>query len=188
MLNTPAGKTSILAGAAAVLALVGVTLLIAPPAEPDRRSRPDTATAPVTSPSPSTDSDTATDPSTDTPPTGGGSAKPDIVMTPEQKRQQRVVTAFAKAFTATGPQQQWLNRLRPNVSAELLEGLRYTDPRQRATGTLVSVTATPQPGQFVVDYRGGQPLNVTVTPRGDSWQVETVTPVPPPPAPSGTDL
>lgn len=187
-MNTPAGKTSILAGGAAVLALVGVTLLIAPPAEPDRQSGADTAMAPATSPSPSTDSDTATDPSTDTPPATSGSATPDTVLTPEQKQQQRVVAAFAKAFTATGPQRQWLNGLRPFVTADLLEGLRYTDPRQRATGTLVSVTATPQPGQFVVAYRGGQPLNVTVTPKATSWQVETVTPVPPPPAPSGTDL
>jgi len=186
--NTLTGKTSILAGAAAVMALIGVTLLVAPPAEPDRQTRPDAATAPSSSPSQPIDGDTATNPSTDTPPAPSGSATPGTVLTPEQKQQQQVVAAFAKAFTATGPQRQWLKGLRPHVSAELLEGLRYTDPRQRATGTLVGVTATSQPGQFVVDYRGGQPLNVTVTPQGTRWQVETITPVPPPPAPSGTDL
>lgn len=184
-MNVQMGKTSILAGAAAVLALVGVTLLVAPPAEPDRQSRTDTATVP----SASAGSDAPTDSSTATPaPTRTETAGPDTVLTPEQNQQRRVVTAFARAFTATGPQQRWLSGLRPFVTAELLEGLRYTDPRQRAAGTFAGAAATAQAGQFVVDYRGGQPLNVTVTRHGTSWRVDAVAPVPPPPAPSGTDL
>lgn len=137
--------------------------------------------------SPAAESTDGMSPST-TPP--GESAAPDeAAESADQQEQKKIVKAFAAAFSAAGSQQTWLAGLKPYVSAELLEGFRYTDPRRRTTGQPVEITD--QSGadtvRFEITYTGGEAIACTLTedPAG-VWTIDSIEPVRAI-APSGAD-
>lgn len=103
--------------------------------------------------------------------------------------QEKIVKAFATAFSAAGSQQAWLAGLKPYVSAELLEGFRYTDPRRRTTGRPEQITdrSSTDEVRFEITYTGGETIACTLSqdPAG-AWTIDQIEPVRAI-APSGAD-
>ena len=165
--------------AAAALAVVGLLLLLHPGGDHSRPTSHPTSSAP---PTPSSSSSPSTPPVT---PNLGGGGEP----LPEQVAAQRkIVAGFARVFTSTVSQQQWIEDLKPYVTTELLDGFRHTDPRVRPVGQVAKIRYAEPAGVFRVDYRGGEPILIRLVQAGTSWSISSVDPVPPPPPPSGDDL
>lgn len=168
-----------LGAAAATLALVGLLLLLHP-------GGGDTQPTGHPTPSPSasgSSSSTSTKPPV-TPNLGGGGEP----LPAQVAAERQIVAGFAHAFTSTVPQQQWIEALKPYVTAELLEGFRHTDPRVRPTGQVAKISYAEPAGVFRVDYTGGDPILIQLVQAGTSWSISGVDPVPPPPPPTGNDL
>ncbi|MCM0621792.1 hypothetical protein [Nocardioides bruguierae] len=158
------------------LLLIGVLLL----------AWPDSSTSPTqtsgTSPSSSPSVTLPTVPPSSTDDLAHDHAHPDLAP------QLSVVRAFAKAFTADGPQQQWISGLQAYVTPDLLDGLRYTDPRLRPTGKVVKAAHLAPAEFFKIEIRGGQSLTCTVVAAsGGEWVVDSFEPIETL-LPSGTDV
>lgn len=162
--------------AAAALAVVGLLLLFHPGGGHSRPTSQPTSSAPSSAPSPST---------TPVTPNLGGGEEP---LPAQVAAQRKIVAGFARAFTSTVSQQQWIEDLKPYVTPELLEGFRHTDPRVRPVGQVEKIRYAEPAGVFRVDYRGGEPILIRLVQDGTSWSITSVDPVPPPPPPSGDDL
>ena len=171
-------KTYLPLGAAA-LALVGLLLLLHPGGGDTQPAGHLASTQTVGEPSPSTGLQTPVTPNLG----GGGEPLPAQVA-----GQRKIVAGFAHAFTSTVPQQQWIEALKPYVTAELLEGFRHTDPRVRPTGQVAKISYAEPAGVFRVDYTDGDPILIHLGQAGTSWSISGVDPVPPPPPPTGNDL
>lgn len=185
-------NTRLLLALAGFLALVGVLLLTWPqgtdhPGPSSSSSSPAAAgTQGGTSPSRTADPGAGA-------PTGSATAEG------AEPQAQKVAAGFAAAFAATGAQKAWLAGLKPYVTAELLDGFRYTDPHRRTTGHVEQITRRPASSsssgsaasssqtRFEITYTGGQQILCTVsqTPSG-AWLVDSIEPVRAI-APSGAD-
>lgn len=96
--------------------------------------------------------------------------------------QRQVVVDFAAAFSAKGPMKTWISGLEPYVTPELLEGLRYTDPRLRPRGPAVDVRTDRDSQQaFVITYPGQARVRCTLAHSAQTWQVSLIEPVRPGP-------
>lgn len=162
---------------ACVLALTGIVMLTSP--QQDSSSN--------RSSSPAAESTDGMSPSTT--PAAESEAPDAAAESADQQEQKKTIRAFAVAFSAVGSQQTWLAGLRPHVSAELLEGFRYTDPRRRTTGHPVEVTdqSSTDTVRFEITYSGGEAIACTLVqdPAG-VWTIDSIEPVRAI-APSGAD-
>lgn len=164
--------------AAAALAVVGLLLLFHPGGGSQPSSHPTSSATPTASSSPSPSTAPVT-------PNLGGGGEP---LPAQIAAQHKIVASFAKVFTSTVSQQQWIEDLKPYVTPELLEGFRHTDPRVRPVGQVEKIRYAEPAGVFRVDYRGGQPILIQLVQTGTSWSITSVDPVPPPSPPTGNDL
>lgn len=170
-----------LVAAAIALAVLGLVLMLAPGTDQGSFPAP-TVAAPSATADPDVDEPSlAADPHDGDPDHDHG--EPSVL-----REQHRVVAAFARAFTSTGPQKAWLADLKPYVTADLYQGLTNTDPTRRPIGRVKRVTAIAEPtGLFTVLYDNGSEIQCTLTESSGGWLVSQVEPIRPPDQ-SGTDV
>lgn len=104
--------------------------------------------------------------------------------------QLRLVDQFGQAFGARASHKVWLAGLEPHVTAELLEGFRYTDPARRLKGKVKQVLAVAELEHvFIVTYAADEQIAVTLSTSSgrDAWVVSEVEPVKAP-AQTGNDV
>jgi hypothetical protein len=184
-------KMRYLLGAAAVLVLAGIWLLMPANTDPSPGERQDppaqtgptgtggaAESGPVKPPGPTPTEPPATGtPTPEGPPTGALAAR----------KQEKVARGFAAAFTAKGDQEAWVAGLRRYATGRLMEQLELTAQWRRPTGKVLRVEiadAEVLRPQFTAEYVGGLVLVGELAPHRSGWLVDTIGPADGPPEPS----
>lgn len=172
--------------------LVGISLLVSAGLAllfwPAGKEQPSTASSPTSAAAshPAPDGMSPAPPSSS--PRGGEVEDHDHAPNPARSAQLALVDRFATLFASDRRQSRWLGSLRPLVTADLLAGFEFTDPRTRPRGRVVEVSHLEPGDLYQVTYDTGDRIACRlVRSSSGGWVVASVDPVQVS-LPSGTDV